>query len=179
MTNYKLPDYVSLVRAIEDLNMMDVFDEQLAVFSDTEKCEAMANELKEAGKLLHVDDPILPDTRRVLAELRVKMLPKAARRIGGEPRVFVRPERIEPIVAPACVKPKRYCGIVKALVSVMRSAGELGLTKEQIFERMHALFPDRDCKKLKHTIDCRLPGRLRRELHLAVRRRGDKFILTD
>jgi len=58
---------------------------------------------------------------------------------------------------------KKSPGIIATIVSLIEKSGKKGITKDEIHEQLVTLFPDRDEKSMRSTINVQVPNRVSKE----------------
>lgn len=68
-------------------------------------------------------------------------------------------------------------GIIASIPAIMQKGPKAGLTKDEITDRLHKLFPEHDKVKLGATVGTQVPSRLNKAGH-KITRDGKKYIIA-
>lgn len=83
-----------------------------------------------------------------------------------ELREQIEPKPVEKTAKPAKekkVKASKSPGVIATIATAIEDAGENGISKEEILEKLVTAFPDREADRMKKTINVQVPTRISKE----------------
>lgn len=149
-----------VVAAAKELNEVLGLDPQIDV--DGVPLGELKELVVEAQMLIEPADEISKKTEDIIEALASET---AAEKEEEEQKEEQDPEPLPTQIAPPKNKNKREGepGVVATISSLIEKAGQPGITKEEILEQLKGLFPNRDAKAMKNTVNVQVPTRISKE----------------